>query len=162
MFEVCHVTKDHFVLSLRLDITIDFRCTSVTCRSPRPNLQNYSSSCSALWQTPKTSRQAIAKTVPVICSALTLQQCSLAAHDTQTEKHIMQIQSLELRVQTQSRALEACNWEIDALKEAAAKLQGQLDINQSCLDLSQQQTKGYLQQLQTSQQTLRFVRLRAA
>ena len=75
----------------------------------------------------------------------------------QSEKHIMQIQSLELRVQTQSRALESRHWDIDALKEAAAKMQGQLDINQSCLDVSQQQMMGYLQQLQACQQSLRSV-----
>jgi hypothetical protein len=69
----------------------------------------------------------------------------------------MQIQSLELRVQTQSRALESRHWDIDALKEASAKMQGQLDINQSCLDVSQKQAMGYLQQLQACQQSLRSV-----
>ncbi len=99
--------------------------------------------------------------VPIIRSALIPLQRTLGARDVQTEKHIMQIQSLELRLQTQSRALESRHWDIDALKEAAAKMQGQLDINQSCLDAAQQQSMGYLQQLQASQQAMRQVGWRA-
>jgi chromosome segregation ATPase len=70
----------------------------------------------------------------------------------------MQIQSLELRVQTQSRALESRHWDMEAMKEEAAKLQGQLDVNQTCLHAAQEQAMRYLQQQESAQQALRQAR----
>jgi len=68
----------------------------------------------------------------------------------------MQIQSLELRLMSQSRATETRHWDIEGLKEDLAKLQGQLDIAQSCLEVAQLQSRRYSEQLESSQKSLRF------
>jgi chromosome segregation ATPase len=82
-------------------------------------------------------------------------QLSLDAHQAEAEKHTLQIQSLELRLMSQSRATETRHWDIEGLKEELAKLQGQLDIAQSCLEVAQQQSRRYSEQLESSQKSLR-------
>lgn len=56
---------------------------------------------------------------------------------------------------SQSRATETRHWDIEGLKEELAKLQGQLDIAQSCLEVAQQQSRRYSEQLESSQKSLR-------
>ena len=66
-----------------------------------------------------------------------------------------QIQSLELRLQTQSRAQETGRMDVEALKEDLTKLQAQLEHSQSCLDIAQQQSRRYVGMLESSQKSLR-------
>jgi hypothetical protein len=48
---------------------------------------------------------------------------------------------------------------VDGLKEELAKLQGQMDIAQSCLEVAQQQARRYSEQLEASQKSLRCLLL---
>ena len=85
-------------------------------------------------------------------------QTALTAREAEAEKHLMHIQTLELRLQAQSRTLETRHWDANALKEEVAKLQGQAEISQSFLDVAQEQSRRYSEQLQASQRSLRFER----
>jgi hypothetical protein len=90
---------------------------------------------------------------------------------TEAEKHIMQIQSLELRLQSQSRSLETRHWDLEALKEEVTRLQvtvnpnpccffltrlqGALEMSQSLVETAQQQAARYALQMEAAHKSVR-------
>ena len=81
---------------------------------------------------------------------------------TEAEKHIMHIQSLELRLQSQSRSLETRHWDFEALKEEVTRLQGALEMSQSLVDNAQEQAGRYVQQMEEAQKSVRCKCIRSA
>jgi hypothetical protein len=89
----------------------------------------------------------------------------------EAEKNIMQIQSLELRLQSHSRSLETRHWDLEALKEEVTRLQvtvnpnprcffltrlqGALEMSQSLVETAQQQAGRYALQVEAAQKCVR-------
>ena len=74
----------------------------------------------------------------------------------------MHIQSLELRLQSQSRSLETRHWDVEALKEEVTRLQGALEMSQSLVDNAQEQAGRYVQQMEEAQKSERCKCIRSA